>query len=475
MEIEEDEASDLLETMKQGVGQRQFGSVVRLAVDEAMPDEMVDAPDGNLDVRATEVYPLPAPLAIGRPAVDLHGLEPPRPQGYAVRPRGPAALRDLEISDDIFAAIRRSDILLYHPYDTFKPVVDFINAAARDPDVLAIKQTLYRVGRNSPVVEALLEAQRNGKQVAVLVELKARFDEENNIGWARALEAAGVHVVYGLVGLKTHCKITLVVRREADGLRRYVHLATGNYNAVTAGIYTDIGLLTCDPAMAADATDLFNALTGYSTQQYYRRLLVAPGSMRERIEALIDREIEHHAGRPRRLLVFKMNSLVDDRLIRALYRASQAGVQVRPARARHLLPAARRARRQRQHPRHQRRRPLPGAQPHLLLRQRRRTRGLSGQRRSDAAQPGSPRRGHLPGQRSGDPVLHPRRDPRSRAAQQHPGAGHSSPTATTSAATGRRVSARSTARPGCSAIPPRDAARCTGVGSRTSPVAFVAL
>ncbi len=194
--------------------------------------------------------------------------------------------------------------------------------------MLAIKQTLYRVGRNAPVVRSLLEAQRNGKQVAVLVELKARFDEESNIGWAKALEAAGVHVVYGLVGLKTHSKITLVVRKEEGGLRRYLHLATGNYNAVTAGIYTDCGLLTCDPDMGADATELFNTLTGYSTQRSYRNLLVAPGSMRERIEGLIEREIEHaKAGRGGQL-IFKMNSLVDERLIRKLYQASQAGVQI---------------------------------------------------------------------------------------------------------------------------------------------------
>jgi polyphosphate kinase len=207
-------------------------------------------------------------------------------------------------------------------------VLDFVQAAAVDPQVLAIKQTLYRVGRNAPVVRSLLEAQRNGKQVAVLVELKARFDEESNIGWAKALEAAGVHVVYGLVGLKTHSKITLVVRKEDGGLRRYLHLATGNYNAVTAGIYTDCGLLTCDPEMGADATELFNTLTGYSTQRSYRSLLVAPGSMRERIEDLIERESEHaRAGRGGRL-IFKMNALVDDRLIRRLYQASQAGVQV---------------------------------------------------------------------------------------------------------------------------------------------------
>ena len=194
--------------------------------------------------------------------------------------------------------------------------------------MLAIKQTLYRVGRNAPVVKSLLEAQRNGKQVAVLVELKARFDEESNIGWARALEGEGVHVVYGLVGLKTHSKITLVVRREPGGLRRYLHLATGNYNAVTAGIYTDMGLLTCDPEMGADATELFNTLTGYSTQEFYRSLLVAPGTMRERVGALIEREIEHALAGRGGHLILKMNALVDERLIRSLYRASQAGVQV---------------------------------------------------------------------------------------------------------------------------------------------------
>jgi polyphosphate kinase len=243
-------------------------------------------------------------------------------------PAVPPQLRDLKTAGDIFAAIRRHDILLHHPYDSFGPVLDFIRAAAIDPDVLAIKQTLYRVGSNAPVVRALLEAQRNEKQVAVLVELKARFDEESNISWARALEAEGVHVVYGLVGLKTHAKVTLVVRKEGGGLRRYVHLSTGNYNAVTAGIYTDIGLLTCDEELGADATDLFNTLTGYSTQTYYRSLIVAPVTMRDRLEALIEREIAHKlAGRPSRLL-FKMNALVDERLIRSLYRASQVGVEI---------------------------------------------------------------------------------------------------------------------------------------------------
>ncbi len=349
MEIQEDEAPDLLETIEQGLRQRHFGPVVRLVVDEAMPEEMVTLLMENIDVDPSDVYPLQPPLGMSS-LWAVANLNRPELRDPPFVPSVPPQLRDVKTTDELFAVIRKGDILLHHPYDSFKPVLDFVNAAATDPDVLAIKQTLYRVGRNAPVVRSLLEAQRNGKQVAVLVELKARFDEESNIGWARALEAQGVHVVYGLVGLKTHSKVTLVVRREAGGLRRYLHLATGNYNAVTAGIYTDLGLLTCDPEMGADATEMFNTLTGYSTQQFYRSLLVAPGSMRERITALIERETEHAAGgRPARL-IFKMNSLVDERLIRALYRASQAGVDVDlMACAASALPA-RRALRQRQYP-----------------------------------------------------------------------------------------------------------------------------
>jgi len=327
MEIQEDEAPDLLETIEQGLRQRHFGPVVRLVVDEAMPEDMVALLMENIEVDPSDVYPLQPPLGMSS-LWALMALNRPELKDPPFVPSVPPQLRDVKTSEELFAAIRKGDILLHHPYDSFKPVLDFVNAAATDPDVLAIKQTLYRVGRNAPVVRSLLEAQRNGKQVAVLVELKARFDEESNIGWARALEAQGVHVVYGLVGLKTHSKVTLVVRREAGGLRRYLHLATVNYNAVTAGIYTDLGLLTCDPEMGADATEMFNTLTGYSTQQFYRSLLVAPGSMRERITALVERETEHALeGRPAHL-IFKMNSLVDERLIRAIYRASQAGVQV---------------------------------------------------------------------------------------------------------------------------------------------------
>ena len=286
MEIQEDEAPDLLETIEQSLRQRRFGPVVRLAVDEAMPEAMVKLLTENLEVAPGDVYPLEPPLAMAS-LWALHRFERPDLKDQPFLPAVPPQIRDLSTASDIFAAIRRSDILLHHPYDSFKPVLDFVHAAAIDPDVLAIKHTLYRVGHNAPVVQALLDAQRNNKQVAVLVELKARFDEESNIVWARALEAEVVHVVYGLLGLKTHSKITLVVRREPGGLRRYLHLSTGNYNTVTAGIYTDLGLLTCDADMGADATELFNTLTGYSTQTYYRSLLVAPTAMRERLLALI--------------------------------------------------------------------------------------------------------------------------------------------------------------------------------------------
>jgi polyphosphate kinase len=230
--------------------------------------------------------------------------------------------------EDIFATIRRGDILFHHPFDSFQPIVGLLQKAARDPNVLAIKITLYRIGRNAPVVDALLEAVENGKQVAVLLELKARFDEESNIGWARKLEEYGVHVVYGLLGLKVHCKAALIVRKEGDVIRRYAHLSTGNYNSVTAQLYTDIGMLTCDPAIGADCTDLFNFLTGYSAKTAYRKLLVAPVTLRERIQVMIEREIEHQRKGRGGHLIMKMNALVDRKMIQLLYQASQAGVQV---------------------------------------------------------------------------------------------------------------------------------------------------
>ena len=324
IEIQELEAYDLLETVEQSLSRRRFGSAVALFHNPGMSDHLRDLLVTNLELDPVDVYEVAGPLGLSD-LMEVYKLDRPDLKDPVFVPRTPPVLRK---EKDIFAAIRRGDILLHHPFDSFKPVVDFIRSAAEDKDVLAIKMTLYRVGRDSPIVEALLDAVQEGKQVAVLVELKARFDEENNIEWAKALEQAGVHVTYGLIGLKTHCKVALVVRKEGDGIRRYVHLGTGNYNPITARLYTDMGLLTCSPDFGADASDLFNYLTGYSQQTRYRKLLVAPIALRAGLLALIEREIkqqrEHGNGR----LVFKMNSLVDPALIEALYRASQAGVKV---------------------------------------------------------------------------------------------------------------------------------------------------
>ncbi len=323
--IQELEAEDLLDTVERSVRQRRFGSVVRVTVDSAMPAHIHDLLQENLQVQPEDIYTVPPPLGMS----DLMGLYAVDRPSLKDRPFVPAVPPALEESGgDLFAAIRRQDILLHHPFDSFAPVLDFLWQAADDPDVLAIKQTLYRVGPNSPVVEALLTAAANGKQVAVMIELKARFDEESNIEWAKALEREGVHVVYGLLGLKTHSKVALVVRKEGDRLRRYVHLSTGNYNPVTAQTYTDLGLFTCDEAMGADATDLFNYLTGYSTKTDYTKFLVAPVNLRAGIEGLIRREIEHQKKGERGHLLFKVNALVDKPIIQLLYEASQAGVRV---------------------------------------------------------------------------------------------------------------------------------------------------
>jgi polyphosphate kinase len=327
IDIQELEASDLLESMEESVRQRRFGIVVRITVNSAMPAHIRSILIENLEMDRNDVYTIDGPLGLsslmGLYSIDRYDLKDPSFAAFT-----PAPLRGKSYDGDIFGAIRRQDILLHHPYDSFMPVVDFLKTAARDPDVLAIKQTLYRVGRNSPVVEALLEASQNGKQVAVLVELKARFDEESNIGWAKALEAEGVHVVYGLLGLKTHSKIALVIRKEGEGIRRYVHLATGNYNTITAQLYTDLGIFTVDEAIGADATDLFNYLTGYSVKNDYRKLLVAPINLRARMAELIRREIEQHRQHKNGHLIFKMNALVDKPMIQLLYQASQVGVKV---------------------------------------------------------------------------------------------------------------------------------------------------
>ena len=327
IEIQELEAEDLLETIEESIRQRRFGRVIRLEVGDDMPEHILDILMSNLEIDSSQVYRVKGPLSLSR-LMQLFSVERPDLKETPFQPAIPRALTESE-DEDVFALMRRQNILLHHPFDSFQPVVDFIAKAARDPKVLAIKMVLYRIGRNSPILEALLDALENGKQVAVLVELKARFDEESNIEWARALEKQGVHVVYGLVGLKTHCKVTMVVRRGEDGaIRRYLHLATGNYNVVTSRLYTDIGMLTCDEELGADVTDLFNYLTGYSAKRNYAKLLVSPVNLRERFESLIQREIDHQIQGKRGHLILKMNALVDHTIIRLLYQASQAGVQI---------------------------------------------------------------------------------------------------------------------------------------------------
>lgn len=324
LEIEQDEAGDLLKTVERQLRRRRFGSSVRLEIDTGMPPEMVQFLTESLGLEPDDVFTIDGPLSPSD-LMQLYKLDYPQLKDEPFSSVLPAELRE---GESIFDVLRKQDVVLHHPFDSFAPVVDFIRAAAKDPHVLAIKQTLYRTSGDSPIVEALMDACERGKQVAVLVELKARFDEENNIVWARKMERAGVHVVYGLIGLKTHCKLALVVRQESDGLRRYVHLGTGNYNPSTARIYTDIGLLTSNPDIGADATELFNFLTGYSRQTDYRKLFVAPVALREKFIGLIRREEEHsRAGRKGRI-VAKINSLTDTRTIRALYDASQAGVEI---------------------------------------------------------------------------------------------------------------------------------------------------
>ncbi len=324
IEIEEDEAEDLIRSIAESLRLRRFGSVVRVGVQNAMPARIRGILVENLEVTQDDVYPLTPPLGFSH-LMTL--LKLPRPD-LKDAPHIPAQLQSDDDTEDMFTLIKRGDIILHHPYDSFNSVVQFIKAAAADPNVLAIKQTLYRIGKESPLVPLLIQAAEEGKQVAVLVELKARFDEEKNIEWAKKLEHAGVHVVYGLVGLKTHAKMALVVRKEQEGLRRYVHLGTGNYNPVTAKSYTDLSYFTCRDDITNDATEIFNYLTGYSKRDSYSKLIVAPVNMREKITALIIREIAHaKSGRPGEL-TFKMNALTDLQMIEVLYEASKAGVKI---------------------------------------------------------------------------------------------------------------------------------------------------
>ncbi|MDT7780238.1 MAG: polyphosphate kinase [Acidobacteriota bacterium] len=324
VDIREEEANDLLRMMEQTLRARRFGTAVRLEVAAQMPEEMRGYLTAAFDLTPQDVYTVDGPLNT-RELMQLYKLDRPDLKDAPFEPKLPNAFRDAE---NFFEVIRARDVLLHHPYESFRAVTDFIEQAAQDPDVAAIKICLYRTGQDSPIPEALIEAVAQGKQVTALVELKARFDEENNIEWAKRLEESGVHVVYGIIGLKTHCKVALVVRREGDDLRRYVHIATGNYNPVTSNFYTDLGLFTADEEIGADATDLFNFLTGFSRQKEYRRLLVSPTNLREKTLALIRRESEHaRAGRPARIIV-KINRLADTRVIAALYEASQAGVSI---------------------------------------------------------------------------------------------------------------------------------------------------
>jgi polyphosphate kinase len=324
IEVREDKAADLLKAIEQTLRKRRFGSAVRLEVSQTMPGEMVRYLTKELELTPEDVYVVKGLLRVDD-LMQLYGLDKPKLKDKSVKITIPRFIKN---EDSIFEVIKQRDVMLHHPYTSYSTVVKFIDAAAHDPDVLAIKMCLYRTGADSPIPQSLIEACELGKQVTAIVEIKARFDEEHNIEWAKRLEEAGVHVVYGVVGLKVHCKVALVVRREDDDLRRYVHIATGNYNPVTSNFYTDLGVLTANEEIGADASDLFNFLTGYSRQKSYRQLLVAPVNLRERMISLIRREAEHAlSGRPARIVV-KINRLADMEVIRALYEASQAGVPI---------------------------------------------------------------------------------------------------------------------------------------------------
>nr|WP_236671538.1 RNA degradosome polyphosphate kinase [Streptomyces sp. 7-21] len=330
LEVEEDDAENLLQALEKELLRRRFGPPVRLEVEESIDPEILDLLVRELKISHDEVISLPGPLDLtglcGIAALDRPELKYPK---FVAGTHRDLAEVETASAPDVFAVLRQRDVLLHHPYDSFSTSVQaFLEQAAADPDVLAIKQTLYRTSGDSPIVDALIDAAESGKQVLVLVEIKARFDEHANIKWARKLEEAGCHVVYGLIGLKTHCKLSLVVRQEGETLRRYAHVGTGNYHPKTARRYEDLGLLTADPDVGADLSDLFNRLSGYSRRDSYRRLLVAPRTLREGLIARIRREAEHHrAGRPAAIRI-KLNALVDEAVIDALYRASQAGVPV---------------------------------------------------------------------------------------------------------------------------------------------------
>ncbi len=328
MTIQELEADDLLETMEEGVRQRRLGSVLRLTVNANMPKRVRRLLIENMGTEEEDVVVVNGPLGLESLMDTASGIDRFDLKYPPFVPFTPLRLKSETRDGDFFKALRSQNHLVHHPYDSFSPVIEFLEAAASDPDVVAIKMTLYRVGNQSPIVNALMKARENGKQVAVLVELKARFDEASNIGWARMLEREGVHVIYGLIGLKTHSKIALVIRNEGNQIRRYVHLSTGNYNSITAHVYEDLGFFTVAPKIGADVSDLFNFLTGYSEKRDYRKLFVAPINMRKQLTELIDREIEHQKAGQEAHLILKTNALVDKKMIHRLYRASQAGLRI---------------------------------------------------------------------------------------------------------------------------------------------------
>lgn len=325
LSIDEDDAADLLKEIQKQLKKRQWGEVIRLEFNEKMDKRLQKFLKTEFDIRDEDTFAVNGPIDLTF-LMKLYGID--GFEKYKVPKHVPAQVPALMNGRSIFENIRRGDILLHHPYMTFDPVVDFVRQAAKDPDVLAIKQTLYRVSGNSPIIAALAQAAENGKQVCVLVELKARFDEENNIVWAKMLEKAGCHVIYGLLGLKTHSKITLVVRKEDSGIRRYVHLGTGNYNDSTAKMYTDCGLLTCDERIGQDATAVFNMLSGYSEPDSWNKLAVAPIWLRDRFLHLISMEEENAKKGNKARIIAKMNSLCDREIIAALYKASAAGVKI---------------------------------------------------------------------------------------------------------------------------------------------------
>jgi polyphosphate kinase len=324
IEIREEEAQDLLSVIQEELRQRRFGAPVRLEVSAEMPDEMVQYLTESLALQESDVYRVEGPLAV-QELMSLYDFDRPDLKDVPFEQSMPSWCKEPK---KIFDAIKESDRLVHHPYDSYDCVTEFINQAVEDEDVLAIKICLYRTGPDSPIPPALIRASEMGKQVTALIELKARFDEEHNIEWARKLDEAGVHVVYGVMGLKTHGKLTLVVRREGGTLKRYMHIASGNYNPTTSCTYTDLGLFTADDAIGRDATELFNYLTGFAQQTNYRKLFVAPVNLRERLNELFDREISHQReGRPTRIIA-KLNRLADQQIIEKLYEVSRAGVQV---------------------------------------------------------------------------------------------------------------------------------------------------